>query len=399
MRYVRISRRPDCIVAPQAEVARARSKIGDVVAGSVLLAILAAVPFLVANWSELTSVMRTKAAEIPQLQAARQQEASSGSESLLLVVTDESDRISSLALLAAVDDQPGLLAVVPGALFELLPGYGDFAVADAVRFEGAELARLAVSNALAVRIDRVAAIDNSRLAAALPNPVSVELPEPVVITEGDQPMELADAGRRAYDGTLIARLMSDRAGSSQVAWLERQAALWRALLDEAGADPNFAARLLGPGHAASVLGRVAASAPTVSVVPVTPVAVAGGEDGFQLAQADAIAFVADRMRHLALAAELRPRIEVLNGNGEILATRSVVEALVAAGMHVVKTDNAEHFDFPNTIVIAQGRDSRGAAEAAASILGVRQVQLEVAAPSGVVDVSIIVGHDIATLRS
>ena len=65
------------------------------------------------------------------------------------------------------------------------------------------------------------------------------------------------------------------------------------------------------------------------MIPVTPVAVAGADDGFQLVQADVAAFVADRLTHLALAAGERPRVEVLNGNGEILATRSVVDALVA----------------------------------------------------------------------
>ena len=153
------------------------------------------------------------------------------------------------------------------------------------------------------------------------------------------------------------------------------------------------------GSAAGALGRVSAREPEVSVVPAVPVAVAGANDGFQLAQSDIAEFVADRLSHLALASGVRPRVEVLNGNGEILATRSVVDAVVAAGFHVVKTDNAENFDFEETVVISQGRDNRDAATRAAAALGVRMVQLEVVAPSGVVDVSIIVGQDIATLRS
>jgi len=164
-------------------------------------------------------------------------------------------------------------------------------------------------------------------------------------------------------------------------------------------DPKLPGFLVGEGGAASTIGRIATGDTEISLIPVTPVAVAGADDGFQLVQADVADFVRRRLAHLALATAVRPRVEVLNGNGELLATRPVVAAVVAAGYHVVKTDNAENFEFEETVVISQGRDNLDAAELAASLLGVRMVQLEVTAPSGVVDLSIIVGQDIASLRS
>ena len=87
-------------------------------------------------------------------------------------------------------------------------------------------------------------------------------------------------------------------------------------------------------------------------------------------------------------------MEVLNGNGRIGATRVVAEALVRRGFRVVRTDNADRFDYTATLVIAQGEAARGAAQEVAGIVGAAVVYLEEAAPSLVIDVSIIVGLDI-----
>lgn len=353
---------------------------------------------MVANWDNWTSTLQDEVTKIPSLQAAEQQQGS-GSESLLVVVVDRNDQIGSLVLVAAADDRPSTLTVIPSTLFDLLPGYGDFTLADAYNFEGAELAQVTVANALGVRIDRVAAVAPGGLIGTLSGSIEIELSEAVIESGDVVDFEIADAGVHPYGGSEVEELLVVQAQSSAVSWVERQAATWTALLGYMATDAGAAARLLGEGSAAATLNRVAGGEPEVSLVPVTPVAVAGDDDGFQLVQADVAAFVADRLAHLALATEVRTRVEVLNGNGAILATRSVVEALVAAGFHVVKTDNADNFDFAETVVIAQGRDNRDAAEDAAGILGVQMVQLELAAPSGVVDVSIIVGQDIATLRS
>ena len=386
-----MSRRP--------EVPRARSTISNVVAAAVLLATVAAVPVVAANWGDWTSRLRDEVATIPRLQAEQQQAQGAGSESLLILVADAADQVGAIALISVADEIPPSLTVIPTSLFELLPGYGDFALADVVAFEGPELAGVTIANALGVRIDRVALLAAGQLGAALDGGLVIELTEPVLMNDPEHLAQIADAGVATYGGELVEQLLVELGESSQISWLERQSAVWQGLLDLMATDAALPARLAGAGPAAVTLGRAAAEGAEVLLVPVTPVAVAGADDGFQLVQVDVAAFVADRLSHLALAQQDRPRAEVLNGNGEILATRSVVEALVAAGFHVVKTDNADNFEFEETVVIAQGRANLDAAESAAGILGVRMVQLEVAAPSGVVDLSIIVGQDIATLRS
>jgi hypothetical protein len=61
---------------------------------------------------------------------------------------------------------------------------------------------------------------------------------------------------------------------------------------------------------------------------------------------------------------------------------------------LIRTDNADAFDYPQTLVIGQGQHNEAFAREVAVALGRGSLQLEVRAPSSVVDVSIIVGEDI-----
>jgi hypothetical protein len=68
--------------------------------------------------------------------------------------------------------------------------------------------------------------------------------------------------------------------------------------------------------------------------------------------------------------------------------------VVRRGFRVVRTDNADRFDYPTTLVVAQGQDAVEAAREVAGVVGAGSVYLEEASPSLVVDISIIVGLDI-----
>jgi hypothetical protein len=132
----------------------------------------------------------------------------------------------------------------------------------------------------------------------------------------------------------------------------------------------------------------------VTLLPVVAVSAAGVEDGFKVDPEAASGFVASRLGHLLLAEGERPRVEILNGNGRILTTRTVATTLIRAGFRVVNTDNADSFDYEESLVVAQGREHQADAERVLSILGRGSLLLELRAPSGVVDVSIIVGQDL-----
>ncbi len=364
----------------------------------VLLAAAAASPWLADRWGSWTTSLQDRAATAPgaRLEAQRALE---GSASLLVVVADDDGAARSVALLTRPEAGDGLVVLVPTDLFELLPGYGEFTLGEASAFEGPGLVATVVSNALGVRIDDVVFLRSGALAAALPGPVEVDLPAPLVVASGTGPDQLiADAGPAIYEAALVESLLVSRGSNDGLEWLERQAAVWGAVLEAASIDAAVAERLASPAAvpetAVGVIASVAASSPQVTLMPVDRAVGAGETDGFTVDVATAEAFVASRLPHLALADGERARVEVLNGNGRVLATRPVADVLISAGFRVVRTDNAERFDIPETLVIAQGRENRPAAERALAALAVGSLQLELSSPSGVVDVSIIVGLDV-----
>jgi len=87
-------------------------------------------------------------------------------------------------------------------------------------------------------------------------------------------------------------------------------------------------------------------------------------------------------------------VEVLNGNGRIGTTGPIAALLVDKGYRIVKTDNADRDDYAETRVIAQGREQQQNAIDVQRILGSGEVLVEVRQPSGIVDLTIIVGRDI-----
>ena len=360
-------------------------------AGLALLATAAGFVFLVANWSRITTDLQNTVAAAASAEPSDDLGAGESS-SLLLGVAGDDGRLGALALVA-VGDGAASLSVIPTALFELLPGYGEFQLADSLQFEGPELTGLTVANALGVRVDEVVVIAADAFAAAT-GELEIEVGVPIV--DAAAGTELVGAGTTRLDGATAYRLLANQFDSTAVQWLERQAAIWTSLIDQVAAEGSVASQLVVEEEAAGILRGLVGGEGEVNLIPVAPVAVAGGADGFQLTQTEVSAFVGRELAHLALADEPdRSRVEVLNGNGELLATRAVVRELVSSGFHVVKTDNADNFDYANTVIIAQGRDNQPAAQRVASAIGVEQVQLEAAAPSGVVDVSIIIGKDIA----
>lgn len=195
----------------------------------------------------------------------------------------------------------------------------------------------------------------------------------------------------------MADLLVNPGSGDDLEWLQRQGAVWDGVLDAAGADPSLARALATVGGSPSMRGLIESVASdasrTVTAVPVNRVSVGAADAGFTLAP-EAADFVAQRLGHLALREGDRPRVEILNGNGLIGTTRVVAGQLIRRGYRVIKTDNADSFDFETTQVVAQGRENQADAEAVIEVLGTGELLLEVRAPSGVVDITIIVGADV-----
>ena len=366
--------------------------------GVVVLGALIASPWLADLWGEWTTSLRDAVVEASESGLGAESSAG-GSASVLVAVTDE-DRITrSLALMTRADGENGLLALAPTQLFDLLPGFGEFPLSQATVFEGTALTPLAFQNAFGVRVDAVVELGPGQLAAAIANPVDVTLSAPLIVEADDGTTQfVGNPGTGRYAPDVVETLLTTQGSAEVLAWLERQAAVWEAVLAAAGVDTGvvdaIAAGAANGELAAGVIAAVATSSPQVTLIPVERSAGAGGTDGFTIDTSNVAGFVQSRISHLELGDVPRPRVEVLNGNGRLQATRPLVAALVRAGFRVVRTDNAVRFDFVETLVIAQGNDSRPAAERAAAAIGIGSLQVELTSPSGVVDVSIIVGQDV-----
>mgnify|MGYP001826517679 CR=1 FL=1 len=348
-------------------------------------------------WRDSTESLQRMAEEIPARQIEQQRQLE-GSESLLVVVTGEGGSTAFAGLLARSPVGEASMVVIPPGLFAILPGYGDFRLAQATVFEGPELTALTLTNLLGIRIDDVLHLEPGVLAAAVGRPIIVDLPNPLLIAAGDDTEAVAAASGSAVreaDGVEV--IVTTRGTGNQFDWMQRQVAVWEALFGEMSTDPalpeRFAAYATDP---AAATGLLAAAAPdiAVTVLPASPVSGTGDVEGFVLSFSAADAFVTQRVPHLRIREGERPRVEILNGNGLVLTTRTVAESLVRRGFLVIKTDNADRFDYETTLVIAQGREHQRQAEEVINLLGSGDLLLELRAPSGVVDLSIIVGLDI-----
>jgi hypothetical protein len=248
-----------------------------------------------------------------------------------------------------------------------------------------------------VRIDHVVALPPATIATGVDLPVPVELAAPFFVAEGGAVRRVVDAGTSVVTPEVLETLLVEPGESDPFSWIQRQGAAWRAILTRVGEQPAVADRLVleaGGQEAADLLVTVAGRADTViATVPVERAA-STSADTVAPVSVRVDAFVAERLGHALIRPDGRPRIEILNGNGQVGATRTVAETLVRLGFHLVRTDNADRFDYPETLVIGQGAQNEGPAREVAGALGRGSLQLEVRAPSAIVDVSIIVGEDI-----
>ena len=346
----------------------------------------------VSRWS---TRLRDTAADLPE--AELEARALTGASASALVVIGSGDGDAAFALLAAAPSGPPALIILPQSMLLSVPGYGEFRLVDALGFEGPDLAALAVTNQFGIRIDRVVAVAAGALAAAVDQPVTVDLAAPVFVDDGGTVRRVVDAGASEVSPAVLESLLVLQGEADPFEWLQRQGAVWRAVLEAVVARPAVADRLLtavGGSGAADLLVTIAGREDGVlATVPVER-AESAAPDSLAPVHDRIDAFMAERLGHLLIRPGGRPRIEILNGNGRVGATRSVAEALIRLGFHLVRTDNADRFDYPATLVIGQGQANEGAAREVAAALGRGSLQLEVRAPSGVVDVSIIVGDDI-----
>jgi hypothetical protein len=118
----------------------------------------------------------------------------------------------------------------------------------------------------------------------------------------------------------------------------------------------------------------------------------GGEERFRLRAPDAFETVKQAFPWAVIAKGARPRIEVLNGVGDVGLTQAVALRVVPAGGEVTLTGNLPGFGVDTTRVVYYRKNGRAAAKRMAAALGAGKV-VRAADAIDVVDVTIVVGQD------
>jgi LytR cell envelope-related transcriptional attenuator len=277
-------------------------------------------------------------------------------ETLLVVRSDEGPFV---AVVASGGGRRGAVVTIPPDLALTVPGHGDSTVADVVMLPG-DLAATAISNALGAWVAHYGVLNAGGLAGVVDRlgglHVSGERLDGVGVLE-----TLASPERQVVWGDVVRALASSDQDwrAEDFADVDDARAVARALA--AAADPQVAALPMAqiPGGA-----LVVAEGPTADLVA----RVFGGD------------------------AVLPVPLVVLNGSGEPGVGASVAEVLIPAGFRIVVSGNAARFVHAETLVVASTPDDRPAAERAQAALGVGTVSVS-GAPTGVADVTIVVGED------
>ena len=319
--------------------------------------------------------------------------------SLLIVVEDEAGLAGSVALVSAQSGGSARIMLFPPALVTIIPGFGERPLGESLRLGGLELVELTVTNLLGVRVDGRVVHDATSLAEVISTELEVDLLDPfVVAAAGSEEVVIAE-GEQVVEAAMAARLLVERGLDDQLTWLVRQGSVWDGLAAAIAADAGALQRLLGPVEgdpvlAEQALGNAAQSEELlVTAVPVQRVSV--GDDEAYAFDADSPGdVVSGAFPYLALAEEPRVKVEVLSGNDAIGSTRPVAARLIRDGYRVLITDNATT-NVVETEIIAQSREFQQAAVSVQRLLGTGAVFLNTDQPSGVVDLTIIVGSDLA----
>jgi LytR cell envelope-related transcriptional attenuator len=282
-------------------------------------------------------------------------------------------------LLAVVgaDGTPAPAAMtLPANVTIVIPGQGQAGTADLQALPGRSL-QVGVSNAVGAWVSHYGVLDLVAFAALVDRAGGLTVDLPDVYTVGGK---VVGPGSTQLDGTQIRALLSDPAPD-----LDAEAR-WEAVLAAFLASPD-AVRPddLAETDAADAVTSLLRDAQGAEVTE-APVREVGGST-----------FIPDQPTFDqtvgALFGTAEPTNAILqNGNGRPGVGEEAARLLIPAGFRIVISQNAGSFDHARTDIVATDEAHRADAERAKQALGVGVVSVS-GVPSGLADVSIVVGED------
>lgn len=341
-----------------------------------------------------------------------------GAQPTLAVVTVErrggEPHASSIVLLAYDREaEQGTVLLVPTETLTDVPGHGAFRIGEAYRFGEGPLVAVTLDNLLGIRLDAVATVSRAGWTELfeLVGGYEVEVPRPLVAAPDEGGQQRFVAGPQFLEPARLAELLTfEVEGESELEALPRVQRVVLGLLQRLADDPPLADALAeapalelsvdDPELVRSLLTELAAARTddrvTTLTLPVSPIGT-GGDDAYRPDTSRVAQLVDDRL------AASRPddriaggrSLRILNGNGRPGVGAVVAERLQPGGYRVLLTGNADRFTYETTrIIVHDDEDTTlAAAQDIRQRLGVGDIERS-GTPQSVVDITIVVGHDL-----
>jgi LytR cell envelope-related transcriptional attenuator len=273
-----------------------------------------------------------------------------------------------VAILASGGGIDPVAVGVPTYTVVSIPGHGLGTVADAARTGDAELVSTTVQNLVQVPFDLAVATTTADLQSLVDRVGGIDV--------GSKHF----AGQQAV-GYLF-KGVEESAELRFLRWQEIVTGLLAALEDRPDALDGVV-----PEAAVPMFMGAASSETDVVALPVQDVGA-----GLARPVAESVAALVSERFVVPGQAGGEVRLVVLNGNGIPGIGEAVTRALVPAGFRLVSSQNAPAFDVKTTTIVASTEEFLDEARLARELLGVGDVYLG-EQPTGVADVSVVIGRD------
>ena len=191
----------------------------------------------------------------------------------------------------------------------------------------------------------------------------------------------------------VPRFLAERGQQNDLARLVRHQAFWSAWLARLHAEPALLPRLAGLENVTPAIRALAKGSVQYSTLPVEALDGGGGDQVYRVRQAELDDLLKVALpAGVALGAEGRTRVQLLNGTGAVAQGQLVAQRLLPAGFRIVVTANAKSFSYRETQVVFYRREQQSAATRVQQALGVGKL-VRSRQPLDVVDVTVVVGSD------
>lgn len=338
------------------------------------------------------------------------QAAGSRTESTLLLAYAPSgidQPAASLVLFGLVGDADASALLIPSGTTTDIPVHGPAGLGESVSFGGPQLLALATENLLGVRVDGVAVLDAQGFAQAAANlePFELFLDDRVGVRQGDAIVTKFQAGKLRLDGSSLAEFLAIRGeGESEIAAVARQQKAWEAVLERSReTGRSMLVESVETSHIASnlplsalqeFLEKLDRRRVAFSLLPVDPKQSLEGVETFEPRIQEIQRLIVQHFPGAAIAPDLESRIRVgiLNGNGGVGVTEEAARLLIPGGYRVVYTENADNFEYNETLIVFYRTPDERVARDIQSRLGRGKLVFNTEIQD-VVDILIVLGKD------